>query len=573
MTDDILFDSKNIFYKVPFGAVSTRQKVCLRLLVKNELRAVGVSVFVRRHEHTMRFDFFVQSVGDSYSTYVCDFLIEREGTYYYRFEVYVPDGIIFCGRNEEGKLICGDWLPEWQLSVYKSSFHTPDFLKGGLVYHIFCDRFCKKGKDVLPRVGKLKNWTDEVGETDENGVYHADDFYGGNFAGIVSKLGYLSSLGVTAIYLSPVFTANSNHRYDTADYSEVEAMLGGDRGLEKLISEAKKKDIAVILDGVFNHTGSDSVYFNKHGRFPGKGAYQDPDSPYYDWYTFERFPDVYQSWWGIECVPTIARDAVGYQKMIEEKVLGKWTKKGVRGWRLDVVDELSDVFLDDIRTAIKNADENAVVIGEVWEDASTKVSYGEERRYFQGDQLDGVMNYVYKEAILTYLLGGDAAAFVNKTNDLAENYPISALNCCLTLIDSHDTVRAITVLSGAVPPENREDRRFYRLSKEQYALGKKRLLAASCLQYFLPGVPSVYYGDEVGLQGFEDPFNRRPFPWNDIDDEILSHYRRLGALRAKYRQAFAGEFRIETDGNAVVVSRGEITLRVYPDATFEIIEK
>lgn len=570
---DILFDSKNSFYKVPFGAVSTRQKVYLRLLVKNTLNASGVAVFVRRHEHTLRFDLSLKSSDENYGTYECEFFIEREGTYFYRFEVYVPYGIIFCGRDAEGKLITGDWLPEWQLSVYKSTFHTPDFFKGGVVYHIFCDRFCKVGKDVLPRVGKLKKWTDEVGEPDENGVYHADDFYGGNFAGIVSKLDYLSSLGVTTVYLSPVFTANSNHRYDTADYSEVEKMLGGDKGLEKLIAEASKKGISVILDGVFNHTGSDSVYFNKHGRFPGKGAYQGPESPYYDWYTFEKFPDTYQCWWGIECVPTIARDAVGFQKMIEDKVLKRWTKKGVRGWRLDVVDELSDIFLDDIRTAIKDADENAVVIGEVWEDASTKVSYGEERRYFQGDQLDGVMNYVYKEAILAYLKGGDAKTFVDKVLDLAENYPVSALDCCMTLIDSHDTVRAVNALSGVVTPGTKEERRRYRLNKEEYALGKKRLLAASALQYFLPGVPSVYYGDEVGLQGFEDPFNRRPFPWDEIDEEILSHYRRLGALRKKYRDVFVGEFFMKAEENSVVIKRGGLTLTVHADASFEIEEK
>lgn len=570
---DILFDSKNSFYKVPFGAVSTRQKVYLRLLVKNTLNASGVAVFVRRHEHTLRFDFSLKSSDENYGTYECEFFIEREGTYFYRFEVYVSYGVIFCGRDAEGKLITGDWLPEWQLSVYKSTFHTPDFFKGGVVYHIFCDRFCKVGRDVLPRVGKLKKWTDEVGEPDENGVYHADDFYGGNFAGIVSKLDYLSSLGVTTIYLSPVFTANSNHRYDTADYSEVEKMLGGDKGLEKLIAEASKKGISVILDGVFNHTGSDSVYFNKHGRFPGKGAYQGPESPYYDWYTFEKFPDTYQCWWGIECVPTIARDAVGFQKMIEDKVLKRWTKKGVRGWRLDVVDELSDIFLDDIRTAIKDADENAVVIGEVWEDASTKVSYGEERRYFQGDQLDGVMNYVYKEAILAYLKGGDAKFFVDKVLDLAENYPASALDCCMTLIDSHDTVRAVNALSGVVTPGTKEERRRYRLNKEEYALGKKRLLAASALQYFLPGVPSVYYGDEVGLQGFEDPFNRRPFPWDEIDEEILSHYRRLGALRKKYRDVFVGEFFMKAEENSVVIKRGGLTLTVHADASFEIEEK
>ena len=557
---------------MPFGAVSTRQKVSLRLLVKKSRGATGVSVFVRRHEHSLRFDFEKQETIGDYDAYDCEFSIEREGTYFYRFEVYIPGGIIFCGKDADGKLICGDWLPEWQLSVYKSSFSTPDFFKGGLVYHIFCDRFCKVGKTIRPRVGKLKEWTDEVGDTDESGVYRADDFFGGNFAGIISKLDYLESLGVTALYLSPVFKSNSNHRYDTADYLHVEEMLGGDRGLEKLLSETKKRKMAVLLDGVFNHTGSDSVYFNKHGRFPGKGAYQGPESPYYDWYTFERFPDKYNSWWGIECVPTIARDAVGFQKMVEDKVLGKWTKKGVRGWRLDVVDELSDIFLDDIRTAIKGADQDAVVIGEVWEDASTKASYGEERRYFQGDQLDGVMNYVYKDAILEFLLSGDTRAFCRQVMDIAENYPSFVLDCCMTLIDSHDTFRAINALSGAVAPETKEERKKYRLSFEEYSLGKKRLLAASALQYFLPGVPSLYYGDEAGSQGFEDPFNRRPFPFNYIDDEIYTHYCKLGALRKKYRELFKGVCQVACDDDSVTLTRRNLSLTVHKDASFEIKE-
>ncbi len=570
---DILFDSRNTLYKIPFGAVSTRQKVYLRILVAEHIGATGVSVFVRRHEHTMRFDFSLQSRKDAFDEYACEFFIEREGTYYYRFEVYLPGGgILFCGRDAEGKLITGDWLPEWQLSVYKSSFATPDYFKGGVVYHIFCDRFAKAGKVIKPRVGVLKEWGEEVGDVGPDGVYRADDFFGGNFAGIIGKLDYLKSLGVTALYLSPVFKSNSNHRYDTADYSEVEEMLGGDRGLEKLIAEADKAGMAVILDGVFNHTGSDSIYFNREKNFPVIGAYQGPASPYYDWYTFEQFPDVYNCWWGIGCVPTIARDAVGYQKMIEEKVLKKWTKKGVRGWRLDVVDELSDIFIDNIRTAIKTADEDAVVIGEVWEDASTKVSYGEERRYFQGDQLDGVMNYVYKDAILKYMLSGDGNAFVNTINDLAENYPEFALDCCMTLLGSHDTVRAINVLSGAIQPGSKEERKKYRLTKDEYNLGKKRLLAAASLQFFLPGVPSVYYGDEVGMQGFEDPFNRRTFPWDNMDTEILAHYRRLGALRNKYRKQFIGHCNISTDGATVTITRGKLVLRVHPDASFEIIE-
>ncbi len=573
MNAEVLYDFTDSYYKTPFGAVSTAQRVSLRIRVRADVGAKGAAVFFRKHTHFFSYTCIETNRTQTFTEYACEFILDREGVYYYRFEVYTDYGVRFCGKGENGQALFGDWLPEWQLSVYKDSFSTPDEFKGGVVYQIFCDRFCKKGESPLPRYGTVKKWTDEVGETDEQGVYRADDFFGGNFAGIESKLDYLCSLGVTHLYLSPIFESNSNHRYDTADYSHVEPMLGGEEGFLSLLRKAKEKGIGILLDGVFNHTGSDSVYFNKEGHYPSVGAYQSTTSPYSSWYTFYDFPDEYRCWWGIPCVPTVSRNAVGFQKEIEENVLKKWTKAGVSGWRLDVADELSDAFLDGIRRAVKETNENAVVIGEVWEDASTKESYGEERRYFQGEQLDGVMNYVFQDAVIRYLLDGDATAFCSSVWLLAENYPAKSLDCCLTLLDSHDTFRILTALSGAVPPETKEARRRYRLSQEEYERGKKRLFLAACLQYFLPGVPSLYYGDEIGLEGFEDPFNRRPYPWGQEDTEILTHYQKLGSLRKKYRSLFLGMPRLWANGTAVTMQRGSLRLTVDPvSMRFEISE-
>ncbi|MFW5780483.1 MAG: glycoside hydrolase family 13 protein, partial [Bacillota bacterium] len=399
----------------------------------------------------------------------------------------------------------------------------------------------------------------------------ANDFYGGNLKGIASKLDYLNELGVTMIYLSPIFESSSNHRYDTADYSKIDYLLGGEEDFDNLIQQAREKGISVMLDGVFNHTGADSVYFNKYNHYDSLGAYQSKQSPYFDWYTFYEFPHNYKCWWGITVVPTISRNAKGYQQMIagEKGIINKWTKKGVKGWRLDVVDELSSYFVEKIRSAIKTADEDALVIGEVWEDASTKYSYDEQRRYFRGKELDGVMNYPFKRAILDYLNHNNSQEFIERVMSICENYPMMSLNVCMTLIGSHDTIRAINALAKVkICNTTKQYRKDYRLSPEEYLRGRKKLLIASCLQYFLPGIPTVYYGDEIGMQGFEDPINRRPFDFESRDDVIYNHYKKLGKIRKENREIFKGIFDcLATDNETIFIKRKSLTLITNPEIT------
>ncbi|MBO7151974.1 MAG: hypothetical protein J6V77_03960, partial [Clostridia bacterium] len=326
--------------------------------------------------------------------------------------------------------------------------------------------------------------------------------------------------------------------------------------------------IGIILDGVYNHTGADSLYFNKFGNYPTLGAYQSKESPYYNWFYFDNFPDRYGCWWGSTVVPTVNKSAEGYRNLIlgENGVIGKWTKMGVAGWRLDVVDELPIDFTTDLCKKIKEVNPDCSIIGEVWEDASTKVAYSEWRPYFMGEQLDGVMNYPFKEAIISLMLGGKTKDFVSSITHILENYPKANLDVNMNLIGSHDTARILTVLSGVTPPYRKEDRASFTIDGELYALAKRRLKIASALQYFLPGVPCLYYGDEAGAYGYEDPLNRGTYPWGREDGDLVDHYQRLGNLRKEHQNLFLGETAFEniTEVGFEIVRRsndGEIRLK------------
>jgi len=572
--EPLLFDSRNERYKLPFGSVGTGQSVFISFPVSVNLNAAGVTLFVRRNDYIVHFKLNFTGTSDGYDRFETTFTPERDGTYFYRFEIYHKDGgVSYVGKANGSRAIIGEWLPEWQLSVYQSDYNTPDWFKGGVVYHIFSDRFNNKDNPSLPRYGVMKKWDEDVTIVDPDGVYRANDFYGGNFNGIAEKLDYLYDLGVTALYLSPIFESSSNHRYDTGDYEKLDSLLGTYDDFINLVKKAKEKNISIILDGVFNHTGADSKYFNKLGRYGGLGAYQSKSSRYYDWFTFINYPDEYRCWWGIKVVPTVSRDARGFHELIagDGGVIEKWTKTGIKGWRLDVVDELSESFVKKIRKKIKATDPEALVIGEVWEDASTKVSYGEEREYFRGDDLDGVMNYVFKDAILRFVCGGSGEEFAEATMNIIENYPKQSLDVCFTLIDSHDTVRALNALSGANGGETKWDRKDYRLTPEEYEKGKRLLKIASAIQYFLPGVPSLYYGDEIGSEGFEDPLNRRTFKWDKMDEDLLSHYKYLGSFRREHREKFCERAYVYGEGSKVVIVRKSMIFRAdRADGVFRV---
>lgn len=564
------YHSRNTLYKKPFGAVASGEEMIFSFPVPAEAAPTRVFLILRgKEERTVE---LIRGKEDNgFIAFTSAFSLAVPGVYYYRFEVHFEGGIYFIGRDNACRAVQGDWLPEWQLTVYSADYRTPDWLKGGIIYHIFPDRFNRVEDGTKPRFGYLKSWDKDVNIGDSDGVYRADDFFGGNIKGVISRLDYLKSLSVTAIYFSPVFESSSNHRYDTGDYSKIDGLFGTEEEFQTLIDECNKRNIAVLLDGVFNHTGADSIYFNKFNRYNSLGAYQSRTSPYYDWYTFECHPEHYCSWWGITVVPTVKRNAAAFQKMILEDVIEKRMKQGVKGWRLDVADELSSDFIKDIRKKVKSLGDG-VIIGEVWEDASTKVSYGEEREYLFGKELDGVMNYPFRNAILHYIRAHHAEDFVNDVMNIAENYPKCALDVSMTLLGTHDTVRVMNELSAVIPPADKKDRLAYRLKPEKYAEAKIRVKMAAALQYFLPGVPTVYYGDEIGMEGYEDPINRRPMPMSG-DKDLLDFYIKLGKLRAKYIADVKDGFLIKPQGDAVIIYRGGICCAVNPSHTPVMLER
>ncbi|MBD5086769.1 MAG: glycoside hydrolase family 13 protein [Clostridiales bacterium] len=552
MQDFIFFDSKNPICKSPFGSVAHDRDITFRIFAKDGVFVRGVELLIYEDGKDVPYVFpmfFNCKHGDE-SEFFTKFSINKVGLYWYKFVFHTENGDIY--KDNDGKL--------YQFTVYKKGYRTPDWAKGGVIYHIFVDRF-NKGDDksiVFNKNGVMKEWGEEVTIADPDGVFRANDFYGGNLQGIIDKLDYLQELGVTLIYLSPVFESSSNHRYDTGDYEKIDPLLGSEEKFAELIEKARDKGMGVMLDGVFNHTGADSKYFNKFGNYPTLGAYQSQESEYYDWFDFYNFPDEYHCWWGITVTPTVSQRATAFRNMIAGKkgVIEKWTKLGVKGWRLDVVDELREDFVKDIRKTIKSCDKEAVLIGEVWEDASNKIAYSYRRHYFQGEELDGVMNYPFKEATLSYALGDDVRNFIDTVMTIVENYPKPAMDATMNLIDSHDTARALSVLSGAdMSGTDKAFRRDYRMNPELYDIAKKRLYMASAIQFMLPGIPSIYYGDERGMQGYEDPLCRRTVDWSGCDEDILSHYKKLGGIRKEYNAIMRGETYFEWHDGLLVLCR------------------
>lgn len=553
------FNSRKIECKSPYGAVKCGEKLSLHFPIASWVSVDKMYVFIRLGDVSTPVEMRFEKSENGFSVYTADYVFDAAGIYYYRFEMRNRDGVWYYGRGENGESVCGENLPEWQLTVYKSTYKTPDFAKGNIIYHIFVDRFNRADGVKTKRKYRLHESFSESPEVvSADGKYYADDFFGGNFNGIREKLDYLEELGVGIIYLSPIFKAYSNHRYDTGDYLKVDELLGTEDDFKRLLDAAHEKGMKIILDGVFNHSGADSLYFNKFGTYDSLGAYQSKSSPYYDWYYFKKFPDEYACWWGCDNVPDLNKSNKDYRALVFGKngVVEKWQKLGADGWRLDVVDELPIDFVNLLIKKIKSVNKDALVIGEVWEDASTKVSYGELRPYLLGDQLDGTMNYPFMNAIIAYVRDGDEKFFKDTVQSILENYPKETVYCLMNSLGTHDTVRIINALSDVrAHGWSKTHKLGYKLPDSEYEKAKKKLYLASVLQFTLPGIPSIFYGDEAGLQGFDDPINRRPYPWGSEDKEILMHYKKLGRIRRENRAVFSGGFNMRDENGLVAYER------------------
>ncbi len=489
---------------------------------------------------------------------------------WYVFRLTRWDGTVsYLGKN--GLRHDKDGAERWQLTVYEDT-GTPDWFGRGVTYQIFPDRFRRTGTpDVSGMVGRRwlhENWDDQpVFRPDEDGQITNRDFFGGSLAGITEKLDYLQGLSVTTLYLNPIFEAASNHRYDTADYRAIDPLLGDEEAFRTLCREAHKRGMRVMLDGVFNHTGSRSRYFNADGFYPELGAAQSQDSPYYDWYSFHPWPTDYDAWWGVKTLPAVNEQRPAYRQFIfegEDSVVRHWLRCGADGWRLDVADELPGDFIAGIRRAIEAEKPDGYLLGEVWEDGSNKIAYSQRRRYLLGRETHGLMNYPFRTALLRWLGGGDAAEFRESMETLRANYPPAAFYGAMNFLGTHDTPRILTLLGADHVPAAKEERAAYALSPAQLARGRAKLRLAGMLLYAFPGSPTLFYGDEAGMQGFEDPLNRGTYPWGREDAGLLDFFRALGRLRRERQSLQTGGLTyIYAQGGGLVIAReteGETTM-------------
>ena len=558
------------YHKYPLGAVKEETEITFRIVLPRDFACTGARVAVTKDGevpqlYSMQWDCMQ---GENEEWWKIQLTFPQKGLYFYHFEYDTGFGVSKIFRHRDTLNGCfSPFGEEWQFTVYDKDFTTPDWIKGGIIYQIFPDRFYFSGqkKKNVPDDRIIR--TDLDGEPywrpDENGKVLNNDYFGGDLKGIEEKLPYISSLGVNCIYLNPIFEAHSNHRYNTADYEKIDPLLGNEDDFASLCKKAEEYGIKIILDGVFSHTGSDSRYFNKNGRYPDIGAFQSKTSAYYPWFKFTAWPDKYQSWWGIETLPEIIEETPEFIEYISGKngILKKWLSLGAGGWRLDVADELPDEFLDALRTSVKAHSTDALIIGEVWEDASNKSSYGKRRRYLQGQQLDSVMNYPFADCIIDFVRRGNAEGFEKSVVTVLENYPKPVIDVLMNHIGTHDTQRAITALAGESCIYRDRAWQSGRKLEEKTDTGIRLLKQAAVLQFTLPGVPSVYYGDEAGMEGYKDPFNRGFYPWGKENKELVEFYRALGRIRKACPQFVSSPCRfISAVMGCVAYSRDEITV-------------
>ena len=482
-------------------------------------------------------------------------------------------GLVWCAATLTG--LDGREREEgpFQLTVYDDSAAVPSWFGEGVTYQIFPDRFCRTavpGSEGLVGGRTVHRSWDDVPEwrPDEKGEVRNRDFFGGSLAGILEKLPYLEELGVETVYLCPIFEGAENHRYGTGDYEKIDPMLGTQADFEALCDALHRRGMKLILDGVFSHTGFVSRYFNGDGSYPGLGAAQSTESPFFSWYTFTRWPHRYDSWWGIYSLPAVNELDEGYLNYIvrdKNSIVRRWLRAGADGWRLDVADELPDPFIAALRQAAREEKPDAVVLGEVWEDGSNKMAYGVRRKHLWGGHLDGLMNYPFRTGLLTAFQQRDWTPFARDMETLMDHYPPFAFWGSMNFLGTHDTPRILSALGAQEipPPADKEGRASFRLPPDARARARARVKAAAAVLYAFPGSPTLYYGDEWGLEGFEDPFNRGTVPWGRDKGELWQWFAALGKLRRQRLPLRKGDLRfLCSEGPLLAFSRtwGEETV-------------
>jgi len=540
------------------GAFSRSERLQFKAVVT---RVCGVRDVVLRlsRDGEKDCDYPFEALGGGEFSLSLDLSRLGEGLYWYTVLFLRGEGTLFASStdNVHFRLLPNEGS-RFRLLVYEEDFTTPKWFHGATMYQIYPDRFFSSGKS--PRREDALYEEDWYAPISQYGAVPGADvknnlFYGGDLFGICEKLDYLEGLGITVLYLNPVFKAYSNHKYDTGDYSCVDPSFGGDEALRVLIDEAKKRGMRVILDGVFNHTGDDSLYFDRYRNYGGEGAYKNPDSPYRSWYSFGKSEEDYLSWWGVKILPKLNHKDESCRRFFtaEDGIGARYVSLGTGGWRLDVADELSDDFLDEFRASVKAKDPESVIIGEVWENAADKIAYGKRRRYFRGRQLDSVMNYPFRTACIEFLKTKNGKAFASTLTEIYSSYPKCCADSLMNILGTHDTERILTVLGdGSYQAMSNHSLSTHTMMDNERYKAVRLLKAASTVQYTVYGVPSLYYGDEAGVEGGRDPFCRRTYPWGREDKELLSHYKKLGELRRD--PIFAeGDFFVTDSGVGYVI--------------------
>ena len=437
--------------------------------------------------------------------------------------------------------------------------HTPDWVKNATFYQIFPDRFARS-----PRAPQLPGVTfKEWGTPPEQ-----QGFQGGDLYGVVDKLDHLQALGVNAIYLCPIFSSASNHRYHTFDYMQVDPLLGGNQALRELLDAAHARNMYVVLDGVFNHASRGFWAFHHILECGG-------NSPYLDWFKVRDWPlrpydhDAkrpanYDAWWDIPALPKFNIKNEGVRRYLLD-VARYWIDFGIDGWRLDVPEEIDDAaFWRAFRKTVKEGNPEAYIVGEIWHEA---------KDWLKGDRFDAVMNYVFSRLALGFFGGkslnteykpGGYSLVALDGRDLAVGvhhmfslYSWEVAQSQLNLLDSHDTARTLWTVGG----------------------DESALRLCTLFQMTMPGAPCIYYGDEIGMTGATDPFSRAAFPWEEKSQwnlPLLEFFQRAGALRRQHavlrtgdftavhadRNVFAFQRRLEKDSAIVVFNRGKKDAKV-----------
>ena len=519
------FDLK---YKTPFGAIESGTKV--RFFVECE-NCESAKILTNSLG-----SFAMHKEDGGFSITLTP---TEAGLLFYAFEIKNSDqSLTYCSENSDGILYSDHTENYFQLTVFERKPKLPDWYTKGIVYQIFPDRFNVGKCGVIHAKENVhyREWNEapEYIRTENNEIAKWD-FYGGNFKGIEEKLPYLKEFGVTALYLNPIFESASNHRYSTADFKKVDNILGSLEDFESLVNQAKKLGIYIILDGVFNHVGADSLYFNKFGNYGTGGAFSDANSPYRSWFRFKNYPHEYECWWGVTDLPNLEEMNEDVQKYLitdQDSVVKYWTKLGIGGWRLDVADELPDEFLSLLFKHVKAVNPDAIIMGEVWEDASCKVAYDTLRKYFTHRELDCVMNYPFRDNLLEFFEGKiNAKTLEKRFMTQMQNYPESAFYGNFNLLGTHDVERILTK-AEEILPEN--------------PLSLLEQLVA--LQFNFPGVPCIYYGDEAGLTGGKDPDNRKPYPWGNENENIMAIYKKYTKQRTESELLKCGNTLFLSDG-------------------------